>query len=67
MARSRGLGDVYKRQAPSGRARGRCGLWSLYFTSRPEEATCLRCLAVAPPQPPPDDLARKITPDGSTD
>ena len=23
--------------APSGRARGRCGLWSLYFTSRAEE------------------------------
>jgi hypothetical protein len=46
--------------APSGRARGRCGVWSLYFTSRAEEATCRRCLAVAPP-PPPEDLARKIT------
>lgn len=52
--------------APSGRARGRCGLWSLYFTSRAEEATCLRCLGIKRP-PAPDDLASKITPDESTD
>lgn len=46
--------------APSGRARGRCGIWSANFTTDPAVATCRRCLAVAPP-PPPEDLARKIT------
>lgn len=31
----------------SGRARGRCGLWSKSFTTDPALATCKRCLAAA--------------------
>ena len=33
----------------SGRARGRCGLWSKSFTTDPALATCKRCLAAGPP------------------
>ena len=35
--------------APSGRARGRCGIWSFHLTRDAAATTCLRCKALARP------------------